>query len=255
MQLHEEEAPQHYNGQEVFENEAWPEEVLIENHLDIENVEEEDSSDHPRLQSPRLQVDRLCSASNTVDNVCTISNMTLRFSTDLRYSTDKSLVFDNTKIKCLTISYAPCSFEFAMRGVGNTKFELKNGSRITGKQIIIAAPDSEIKIAEDSSLYASGQSIMTQGTQSSGVGAAFVGQAGYCGGINGWDNDKQKTYGYFSRTPYVKDLTKFDFEIGSIGKPNDVETAGGGRIIIYADSLTLRGNGAHIQANARPFHD
>ena len=107
--------------------------MLIENHLDIENVDEEDSSDHPRLQSPRLTVDRLCSASNTVDNVCTVKDMTLRFSTDLRYSTDKSLVFDNTKIKCLTISYAPCSFEFAMRGVGNTKFELKNGSRITGK--------------------------------------------------------------------------------------------------------------------------
>ena len=96
---------------------------------------------------------------------------------------------------------------------------------------------------------------MTQGTQSDGVGAAFVGQAGYCGGVDNWDNDKQKTYGYFSRSPYVKDLTKFDFEIGSIGKSNDVETAGGGRIIIYADSLTLKGDAAQIQANARPFHD
>ena len=65
--------------------------------------------------------------------MCTISNMTLRFSTDLRYSTTKSIVFDNTKIKCLTIAYAPCSFEFALRGVGHSKFELKNGSRITGK--------------------------------------------------------------------------------------------------------------------------
>jgi len=34
-----------------------------------------------------------------------------------------------------------------------------------------------------------------------------------------------------------------------------VETAGGGRILVYADSITLQGEGAKIQANARPFHD
>jgi hypothetical protein len=94
----------------------------------------ENTSEHQNLQSSRhLQVDRLCSPSNTVDNVCTISNMTLRFSTDLKYETEKSLVFDNTKIKCLTITYAPCSFEFVIRSSEASKFELKNGSRITGK--------------------------------------------------------------------------------------------------------------------------
>jgi hypothetical protein len=31
---------------------------------------------------------------------------------------------------------------------------------------------------------------MTQGTQTHGVGAAYVGQAGYCGGVEGWKNDE-----------------------------------------------------------------
>ena len=53
----------------------------------------------------------------------------------------------------------------------------------------------------------------------------------------------------------MKDLSKYDFEIGSIGKLNDVETAGGGRILVYADSVTFEGAGAKIQANARPYHD
>ena len=238
-----------YNGKDVFDAEAWADESLVE-----EGFNEPDE-DHPRLQSTRLQVDRLCSASNTVDNVCTVKDMTLRFSTDMRYETDKSIVFDNSKIKCLTINYAPCSFEFIQRGVEGTQFVLKNGSRITGKQIIIAAPRSELVISSDSNLWASGQSIMTQGTQKLGIGAAFVGQAGYCGGVDGFDNDKQKTYGYFSRLPEVRDLTKFEYEIGSIGKQNDVETAGGGRILVYADSVTLQGDGAKIQANARPYSD
>ena len=122
-------------------------------------------------------------------DVCTIKDVTLRFSTDLRYETDKTIIFDNTKLKCLTVGYAPCSFEFVLRGGEGTRMVLKNGSKITGKQIIIAAPRSELFIDSDSSLWASGQSIMTQGTHNNGVGAAFVGQAGYCGGIDGWVNE------------------------------------------------------------------
>ena len=55
--------------------------------------------------------------------------------------------------------------------------------------------------------------------------------------------------------PFVKDLTKSHYEIGSIGKQSDVETAGGGRILVYVDSMTLEGEGAKIHANARPYHD
>lgn len=34
-----------------------------------------------------------------------------------------------------------------------------------------------------------------------------------------------------------------------------METAGGGRILIYADSVTFEGEGAKIEANARPYVD
>ena len=42
------------------------------------------------------------------------------------------------------------------------------------------------------------------------------------------------------------DLSRYDYEIGSIGALNDVETAGGGRIVIYADSVVFEGEGAKI---------
>ena len=55
--------------------------------------------------------------------------------------------------------------------------------------------------------------------------------------------------------PDFKDLTVYTEEIGSIGRPNDVETAGGGRIVVISDSITFTGAGAKIQANARPYSD
>ena len=53
----------------------------------------------------------------------------------------------------------------------------------------------------------------------------------------------------------TEDLSRYDYEIGSIGALNDVETAGGGRVVIYADSVVFEGDGAKIQANARPYSD
>ena len=94
-----------------------------------------------------------------------------------------------------------------------------------------------------------------QGTQSDGLGATFIGEAGYCGEPKGVNPRKMPTYGFFSRLPETKDISKYEEEIGSIGKPNDVETAGGGRIVIYSDSVTMEGEGAKIQANARPYED
>ena len=112
-----------------------------------------------------------------------------------------------------------------------------------------------VKVGADSSIWVSGQSIVQQGTQQYGLGAAFVGQAGYCSSPAGFDPATMRTYGFFGRLPMVKDLSKYDEEIGSIGKPNDVETAGGGRVVIYADSVSFEGEGAKIQANARPYED
>lgn len=238
-----------YNGKDVFEAEAWPGEEIVNNEEDADLIlaDKENSSKHPSLQSsPKVGIDRLCSSSNTVNGVCTIKDKTLRFSTDLHYNTDISIVLDNTKLKCLTIAYSPCSFMVSMLGKKGTQLILKNGSTITGKQIIIGAPHTEVVISDDSSLWASGQSIMTQGTQNASVGAAFIAQAGYCGGIPGFKKERQPTYGFFSRMPEKKDLSKFEDEIGSIGKINDVETAGGGRIVMYADSVTFEGAGAKI---------
>jgi hypothetical protein len=207
-----------------------------------------------------LTVDRFCSASNTVDNVCTIKDKTLRFTADLLYKTELSLVFDNTKIKCLTIRYSPCSFMFSLEGDASTYMELKNGSYITGKQVIIGAANNEVKIGADSSIWASGQSIVSSGTQAPGIGATFIGQGGFCRDEDknipdSYSMDSQTVYGYFANLPASKDLSNYDNEIGSIGKANDVETAGGGRIVIYADSVTFEGEGAKIQANARPYSD
>ena len=168
-----------YNGRDFFEE--WPNEEIIYNHLDAGVADEEKSSNHPILEgTPQLKIDRLCSSSNTVGNVCTILDKKLRFSSDVFYKTDLTLVFDNSKIKCLTISYAPCSFMIEMTGGKGAYLELKNSSVVTGKQIIIAAKDSEVIIGEDSSIWASGQSISIFGTQKDGLGANFIGQAGYC---------------------------------------------------------------------------
>jgi hypothetical protein len=41
--------------------------------------------------------------------------------------------------------------------------------------------------------------------------------------------------------------------MGSIGLQGDAETAGGGRMVILADSLNILGTGLALQANAKPF--
>lgn len=120
---------------------------------------------------------------------------------------------------------------------------------------MISAGESEVIIGDDSTLFASGQSIVMAGSQAYGIGAAFIGEAGYCGNVPDFESTMMRTYGQFQRLPAASDITSYDDEIGSIGKPNDVETAGGGRIVIYADAITFKGEGAKIEANARPYED
>lgn len=43
--------------------------------------------------------------------------------------------------------------------------------------------------------------------------------------------------------------------MGSIGLQGDAETAGGGRMVILADSLNILGSGLALQANAKPFEN
>lgn len=53
--------------------------------------------------------------------------------------------------------------------------------------------------------------------------------------------------------PDFEELDHLEHEIGSMGIAGDHETAGGGRVIIIADSLNLTGHGAPLQANAKPY--
>ena len=50
-------------------------------------------------------------------------------------------------------------------------------------------------------------------------------------------------------------LVKLDSQMGSCGQRSIVETAGGGRIVVIADSITLEGSGEKLSANGRPYAD
>ena len=43
--------------------------------------------------------------------------------------------------------------------------------------------------------------------------------------------------------------------MGSFGRADEVETAGGGRIVLIADSVTFKGAGDKLSANARPYQN
>lgn len=155
-------------------------------------------------------------------------------------------MLDKSRLKCYSVNYEPCILQFKFTTPGSF-LELKNSSSIVGKQIIIEAPESEIRILEDSSLWASGQANNVNGTMSRGLGANFLGQGGYCG--NKLSDEDYRTYGAFDMVPELKNskaMHHIGAQMGSIGKANDVETAGGGRIVLIADSVTLRGQGDKI---------
>jgi hypothetical protein len=101
---------------------------------------------------------------------------------------------------------------------------------------------------DSSTINVSGQSMNLNGTQSSGGGAQFIGQGGSC---SHWQN--YTTYGNYNSMPNLRNLHDYHHQLGSMGKPGDAETAGGGRIVIIAESLVLQGFGAPLQANAKPY--
>jgi hypothetical protein len=53
--------------------------------------------------------------------------------------------------------------------------------------------------------------------------------------------------------PDFTSLEHLELEIGSMGFAGDSETAGGGRVIILADSVEFTGHGTPVQANAKPY--
>ena len=67
-----------------------------------------------------------------MDNVCTIANKTMRLTHATRYTTDKSIVFDAAKVKCLDQMYAPYTIEIELTGGNETFIELRNGAALHG---------------------------------------------------------------------------------------------------------------------------
>ena len=65
----------------------------------------------------------------------------------------------------------------------------------------------------------------------------------------------QVTYGAFDMRPDSEVLSRIGNQIGSCGHHDDVETAGGGRIIVIVESMVLEGDGDRLSANGRPFDD
>ena len=100
--------------------------------------------------------------------------------------------------------------------------------------------------------------MMTNGTMTLGIGASYIGEGGYC--KDEVDRSLFKKYGAFDMTPVYSEAEeriddRYGDMLGSIGHADDVETAGGGRVVVIADSVTLEGEGEKIQANARPYDD
>jgi len=61
-------------------------------------------------------------------------------------------------------------------------------------------------------------------------------------------------FGNYDMMPDTSNLKDFMNQMGSIGKAGDSETAGGGRLIIIADSMNMTGSlGSSLQANSLPI--
>lgn len=80
----------------------------------------------------------------------------------------------------------PCTLHLHLTGDSDTFLELRNGAILQGKQVVIKAPNAEVRILDNSSLFVSGQSISVNGTKNVGVvGASFIAQGGgYCAADN-----------------------------------------------------------------------
>ena len=88
-----------------------------------------------------------------------------------------------------------------------------------------------------------------------GNGASFIAQGGgFCDEKNkGSVVGPEPTYGAFDMIPHAEEIGLVGDAMGSCGIHDDVETAGGGRIVLVADSVIFRGQGKKLDADARPY--
>lgn len=100
--------------------------------------------------------DSLCDNFDEQTDECRIVHRQLRFTHDVFYATNSSMVIDASNVRCLTTSYTPCSIVIHLTGGYSKYLELKNGATIQGKQVIINATDSAVRIMKGSSISTSG---------------------------------------------------------------------------------------------------
>ena len=181
------------NGKEHFEE--------IENetvHHDSQmGMSDEDGEMHPKVGAP----DRLCTSANISGKDCfvgrNLKDKSIRFTSDTYYASEYNLIFNQTRLRCVTANYQPCMIHIELKGDKDQFLELMADSQIQGQEIIIEAKGQRVKIGGGSSLWASGQSLNTNGTMTNGAGASFVGQAGSCASVPYF-----RVYGEFDMLPH-----------------------------------------------------
>ena len=189
------------------------------------------ASEKHRLRSPRVGSERLCFEYNTKDGVCTVKDKRLRFEEDFIYVTNLTLVFQDTKMYCLTVHKHPCDFGFNLTAEG-ARFEMRGESSIAGRQVVLEALEGRVSFDDTSHFNVTGLSKNTNGTMAHGAGASYVGMSGTCG-----KHIKYRTYGEFDMVPQHKHMLLFTSQMGSMGNARQKMTGGGGRIVIKADSV------------------
>ena len=80
--------------------------------------------------------EHLCFEDNVKDGVCTVSNKKIRFEENFVYVTKHSMVFENSKLYCLTESKKPCDLGFELDS-DNAVFEMNGESQIAGRQVLL----------------------------------------------------------------------------------------------------------------------
>ena len=190
------------------------------------------------LQQSAGKVDKLCPPTSVTNGTCLIDSKDIRLTYDFVYKTEYNLVFQNTELQCISPRKFPCDVHLQL--AGDNEIVFKQNTKIEGKQVIIDAPRSRISIEDSSTLTTTGMSLNQNGTQDYyRDGAQFVGQGGACNSTH----NNYTVFGNYNMMPNPRSLDDFLNQMGSMGRAGDAETAGGGRIVLLADSLSVSGWG------------
>jgi hypothetical protein len=115
-----------------------------------------------------------CTSSNTLNFTrCTVANRTVLLTSDLLYTSNLTIVLDNSTVACDS-KFPTCNINLRFNGA-RSGLILRNKSQITGRQVVIDANSSQLTISDSSQISVSGLSTLTSGTQLLGRGASYIG--------------------------------------------------------------------------------